>query len=562
MARVANRQNKIANISNKKVWYVGFYIRLSREDKRNLQESESVTNQKLILDDWFDNQGNDGDEYVFVDYYIDDGISGTTDEERDDFQRLLGDIETKTVNCVVVKNLARSFRNLSDQTYYLEEYFFVRNIRFVSLYNQTMDTYLNKRSASDMGVKFQGMSNEAFVQQTSDSVRTTFDKKRKDGLHIGSFARYGFLKHPDNKNLLIIDEVAAAIMIDIKTMLFAGMSLTAIVYYLNDHGIPCPYVYKTEVLGYKYRNPKGDTSQKPLWTTQTVRRLLLDPMNCGDMVQGRNRVISYKIHKQIRPPESEWFIKENTHPRIWSREDHDKIVKILTRDTRTAPQGKGLYLFSGFLLCADCGKAMTRSPVKNIVYYYCKTYKSQSKKACTKHTVRHEQLEAAVLYAIQQQVYLAVSFSDTIAKINKATIQKSQTIKLTSIIEQKEKELVKILRYKQSLWQDWKDGTITQIDYLHMRKDYEEQAESLSAVVENLKAEQAEVEKGIGVENPYLVSFRKYQNIDTLSREVLIELVDHIKVHDNGSISVKFKFSNEMRRVYEFIKANTHEEAV
>lgn len=562
MARTANRQNKIANISNKKVWYVGFYIRLSREDKRNLQESESVTNQRLILDDWFGNQGNDGDEYVFVDYYIDDGISGTTDEERDDFQRLLGDIETKAVNCVVVKNLARSFRNLSDQTYYLEEYFFVRNVRFVSLYNQTMDTYLNKRSASDMGVKFQGMSNEAFVQQTSDSVRVTFDKKRMDGLHIGSFAQYGFFKHPHDKNLLIVDEVAAGVLIDCKTKLFEGMSLSAIVRYLNDHGIPCPSVYKTEVLGLKYRNPHADASKKPLWTTKTLKQLLLSPLNCGDMVQGKQRVISYKIHKQIQTPESEWFYKENTHQGFFSLEDHHKIAEILKRDTRTAPQQNELYLFSGFLRCADCGKAMTRSPVKDIVYYYCKTYKSQSKKACTKHTVKHEQLEAAVLYAIQQQVYLAVSFSDTISKINSAPLQKSQTLKLITIIAQKEKELARIMRYKQSLWQDWKDGQITNMEYRHMREDYEEQVESLSAVIESLKAEQAEVEKGIGTESPYLVAFRKHQNIDTLSREVLSELVDHIKVHDNGSISVKFKFCDEMRRVYEFLKTNTHEEAV
>ena len=49
----------------------------------------------------------------------------------------------------------------------------------------------------------------------------------------------------------------------------------------------------------------------------------------------------------------------------------------------------------------------------------------------------------------------------------------------------------------------------------------------------------------------------KYQNISTLTREILIELVDHIKVYDNGNISVKFKFADELRKIAEYIQLNT-----
>ena len=51
----------------------------------------------------------------------------------------------------------------------------------------------------------------------------------------------------------------------------------------------------------------------------------------------------------------------------------------------------------------------------------------------------------------------------------------------------------------------------------------------------------------------------KYQNIETLNREILIELVDHIKVYENGNISVKFKFVDELRRIAEYIEINTTE---
>ena len=93
-----------------RVWRIAIYIRLSKEDARCLDESESVTNQRAIIEDHIA-----GDEYIIVDEYVDDGISGTTDDERDDFQRMLSDIKRGRVNCVIVKDLARSFRNYSDQ---------------------------------------------------------------------------------------------------------------------------------------------------------------------------------------------------------------------------------------------------------------------------------------------------------------------------------------------------------------------------------------------------------------------------------------------------------------
>lgn len=97
----------------------------------------------------------------------------------------------------------------------------------------------------------------------------------------------------------------------------------------------------------------------------------------SDMVQGRQRVKSYKIHIQERVPEDEWFIVENTHEAIIDRETFDKAQGLLKRDTRTAPKQKQLYLFSGFLKCADCGRAMSRIASKGIyVYYQCGTYKS------------------------------------------------------------------------------------------------------------------------------------------------------------------------------------------
>ena len=252
---------------------------------------------------------------------------------------------------------------------------------------------------------------------------------------------------------------------------------------------------------------------------------------------------SYKVHQIEAVPEDEW------------------VQELLKRDTRTAPKKRELHLFNGFLRCADCGKAVTRSQSGKNVYYSCSTYKKRSRTACTMHSIKHNRLEAAVLFAIQYQVSTAVSYSEIVARINAAPLKKSQSHRLNDQIAAKEKELTKITRYKQSLYQDWKDGEISQQEYREMKADYERQAAGLSDLLARLTAERKQLSNGVDQQHPALVAFAKYQNIEKLTREILIELVDHIKVYENGNISVHFKFADEFRRIAEYIEINTTDTA-
>lgn len=539
---MARRSRVISRTDRPKsrVWNVAVYIRLSKEDARSFDESESVGNQRKMIEEYIEGF-NDGDEYNVVDEYVDDGISGTTDDEREDFQRMLADIRKGRINCVIVKDLARSFRNYSDQGYYLDDWFARYNVRFISLFHQPLDSYKEPQNMRSIAVPIQGVLNENHCAETSDKVREVFDMKRRRGEHIGSFAAYGYIKDPKDKNALLIDEEAAGVVRDIFNMFLDGASKNAIVRYLNDSGILCPSMYKKERLGLRYRNPHLDPAKKTLWCAVTVTNILKNRMYCGDMVQGRYRVISYKVHVQETVPEDEWYIVENTHEAIVDRRNFEKVQRLLMRDTRTAPEKKQVYLFSGFLRCADCGKAMSRSKAGGTVYYYCRTYKDQSKKACTKHTVKHSQLEAAVLWAIQQQVYLGVDYDQAMELVQRTPLTGNRPKRRADAMEQKERELARITRYKQAIYQDWKDGEITHADYCHMKADYEQQAGELNRVMEIIRAGQAE--QGGDSEHSFLAEFRQYRNIRKLSRDILIELVDHIDVYEGGGIRIVFRFA-------------------
>ena len=321
--------------------------------------------------------------------------------------------------------------------------------------------------------------------------------------------------------------------------------------------VPSPSAYKVQ----KGLPVSTRGYDDPMWGVRMIHSILTNPTYTGDLAQGRSRVKSYKVHQIEAVPREEWVEVAGTHEAIIDYETFDKVQALLQRDTRTSPKGREVHLFSGFLKCADCGRAITRCVGKNNnVYYSCSTYKNRSRTACTMHSIKHERLEAAVLFAVQHQVHLAVSYSEIVTQINSAPIKKSQSYRLDDLIAAKERELTKITRYKQSLYQDWKDGEITQQEYRDMKADYERQTSDISAVLTRLNAERAELANGVDNEHPALVAFMKYQNIEALNREILVELVDYIKVYENGNISVKFKFADELRKIAEYIEINTTED--
>ena len=554
MPRTKNRgvQQSFSPFYTIRRWRLGEYIRLSKEDlKKGKDDSNSVKNQRDLLNDFYQKHI---EEFESVSEYVDDGHTGT-DANREDFQRLLADVMSGKINCVVVKDLSRFARNYSDAGSLIDNLFVQMGVRFISL-AENVDSFTNPDSVSNIIVPITNVMNDNYCYQTSKKIRQVFDYKRRNGQYIGAFAPYGYIKHPKDKHKLIVDPDAAETVKLIFSLFLQGTSKRAIALHLNEHGVPSPSAYKL-LKGLPVSTRGYD---EPMWGGRMIHAILTNPTYTGDLAQGRSRVKSYKVHQIETVPREEWVEVAGTHEAIIDYETFDKVQALLKRDTRTSPEGRKVHLFSGFLKCADCGRAITRCVSKNNhVYYACSTYKNRSRTACTMHSIKHERLEAAVLFGIQYQVHLAVSYSEAIARINSAPTKKSQSFRLDELITTKEKELAKITRYKQSLYQDWKDGEITQQDYRSMKADYERQVAALSDVLERLTAERAELANGVDNEHPALVAFMKYQNIDKLTREALIDLVDHIKVYENGNISVKCKFADEFRKIAEYIEINTSE---
>ena len=314
MARTANRGiQDPCNTRNVMRWSLAKYIRLSKEDLRKGEterdNSYSVKNQSQILDEF---QLTYADEFMSGETYIDDGCTGT-DTNREDFQRLLADIHAKKVNCVIVKDLSRLARNYTDAGSLIDNLFVQMNVRFISLADN-IDSHKNPDSVTSMIVPITNVFNENYCAQTSKKIRQVFDYKRRKGDYIGAFAPYGYAKDPEDTHLLIVDEEAAQVVKQIFALFLGGMAKNTIAVHLNDHGVMSPSDYKRKN-GLKYKNA-AITETKPLWTGVGIDVILRNRIYTGDMVQGKTRMKSYKVHIQEKLSEDEWFIVENTHEAI------------------------------------------------------------------------------------------------------------------------------------------------------------------------------------------------------------------------------------------------------
>lgn len=542
-----------------RVWTLAEYIRLSVEDGDDKVESNSIVNQRALLNDYIKNNP----ELKIYDYYIDDGYSGT-DFNRPGFQRMLNDMKNKKFDAIIVKDLSRLGRNYIEVGNYIEQIFPLFDIRFIAI-NDSIDSYKDPKSINNVMVPFKNLMNDEYCRDISNKIRSVFNIKKKNGEFLGSFAPYGYIKDPENRHHLIVDpEPASTVKLIFKWSL-EGMGRTAIAHKLNELGILNPLGYRTQVLKQKWRSKKINKDYSFAWDTVTLNSILKDEVYCGDMVQNKGKLISYKVHKYIKNPKEEWIIVRNTHEAIIDRETFAKVQEaIMSRDTRLSKDGQ-LSLFAGHIKCADCKRAMMKrqaSYYKNkprkYYYYACSTSVRRSNCLCSKHTIRNDKLEEAVFEAIKLQIKLVIDADKVIRDISKSKKFNYKMDTISNNIDRQEKELDKFKKLKKSLYEDWKFGVIQENEYFDYVKEYDNRIRELDNALNKLYIEKSTADSEERYSSDWVEKFLENKNISELSKKVIDDLIDDIFVHQDGNITIKFKFQDEYQNVVEYIKENEY----
>lgn len=520
------------------LFYVALYIRLSREDG-DKEESDSIANQKKLLMEYI----SEYEDFILFDIYIDDGYSGTN-FNRPGFQRMIGDIESGKVNCVIVKDLSRFGRDYIDTGRYLERIFPDLGVRFVAV----MDNIDSMKRSYDMLLPIKNIFNEQYARDISNKVQATVKTKQKAGEFIGSFTSYGYKKSSKNKNKLVIDEYAACVVRRIFDLYVQGYGKQSIAKLLNNEGILCPTEYKI-LNEQNYKNGNRLESTK-YWSGSTINSILHKEMYIGNMVQGTKH--QRMRGKQNRVPKEEWIIVENTHEPIIDMETWNKVQTLLKKRTRTVDMETNRSLFAGFVKCGDCGRAMTKSmwrltDGRKVYTLYCGTYKRHGKQFCTPHGIPLNLLEEVVMEDFKKIIESVHDLKGLVAKNNLAISEMTSYIDVE--INKAKNELNRIQNLKKTVYEDYKDSLISKDEYIAYRQDYLQKEELYLKQIEALEKKEQPPTQDI-FETPWLKKLLEKREIEHLDRDIVVEMVSEIQVYENRKIKIIYNFSGELEHLF------------
>ncbi len=522
-------------------WKIGAYIRLSREDEdiRGVN-SESVETQKRIIDKHI----KELEDAELVGYYIDDGYSGTS-LDRPDFRRLQADYENKVINCIIVKDLSRLARNNEDAGKLIFVIFPFYNIRFISV-NDKVDSFLAPNSVHNLTIHFKNIMNDEYSRDLSKKVRSASAARRRRGEFLGAFAPYGYKKDTEDIHRLVIDEEVSCWVEFIYKKFFDGLNYTQIARELTNLGAPTPLVHKKKNHT-KFGLPKE--FEVKLWSATTVKNILTSDVYIGNLTQSKYAKVSYKSKNVRMQDERDWITVEGTHESIISKEDFDTVQKIIKSNRRIQSPSKQQNVLAGIIKCGRCKRAMAITEYRGggaYRAYYCATY-HKHKDLCEKNRISVSVIENTVLEVLNQHLQLCGEMGKILALINEK--KKRQNVGSNNAARTKD-----LKQKKTALYQDYKSGNITEIEYKEKRGQLEAVISSLEGIEETGENDTIILPE----ENRFLENFNGKQKFKKLTKEIATTFLKTVYVYSTEQIEIELNYADELKAVMDYIAANEH----
>lgn len=531
---------------NHQIQTVGIYCRLSKDDNTGV-ESNSITNQKLYLTDYVKQRG-----WVIYKIYIDEGKSGTN-FDRDGFKEMISDIETKRIDCVVVKDLSRLGRNYLDSGYYIEKYFPEHRIRFIAV-NDSLDS---NDGENDFG-PFKNIINEWYAKDISKKIKFSFSVKAKQGTLLQGYAPYGYLKCEDRVDYEIDEEVADIIRY-IFNSIYNNIPAKDVINYLKKNKVYVPGYYNYLKKGINKEKYEAYTEEKKYaWDYWKLDMILTNEIYIGTLVNFKRKKISFRSKKLVENDPEKIVKVYDRFPPIISKEVFDKVSEIRHQKYRAPRNDQNI--FSRLVFCTDCGKKMTlrKQGYKNrshILYYHCSH--------CNGHYIRLDLLKQQVIDDFKElkEFISSVPKDNLVNEINKINKQKAErknrvdTKEYTSSIERK----VQLDNLISKLLDSYTKGIIPDDVYESMMLNYKTEYDEITSKIKKLEgaltANDTEIQKVSAKELEYILSINEEEN---LKSEFLNSVIKKIQIQDSQdgektirNTHIEYYSIGELKELYE-----------
>lgn len=501
------------------------YCRLSVDDDNKDEESNSITNQKQILQDFARKEG-----YTNTMFFVDDGVSGTT-FQRPNFMRMERMAENGEIGTIIVKDLSRFGREQVEMGRLTQVVYPSLGIRFIAI-QERVDTLTGE------GVEmmpFHNIFNEWYAAQTSKKIRAVWQSKAEHGERVSPSIPYGHKKSEDNSKQWVIDEPAAQIVKKIYALCLAGRGPSQIARQLEEEQVLIPSAYY-ESIG---RTHSQKVFQNPYaWDQATVVHILENRQYTGCAVNFKTTTVSYKVHKKIYNNAEDYQIIPDMQEPIISEEEWLRVQELRQHRRRPTKTGR-TSLFSGLVYCPDCGAKLhfcaAKSLNRNQEFWRCSNYKD-GRGSCKIHYIRDVVLEKLVLEAISDLADFVRCFEPVflymLAKKNNAMRQKEYK-RLQQAVESGTKRIAEIDRLIEKVFEQNASGVLSDERFAKMLQNYEKEQKKLTQEVENNQQTLQNAEQQVVDLRLVLRTLREMTDIQEITPTLVNSLIERIEVHNN-----------------------------
>lgn len=450
---------------------VALYMRISVEEFGERIESESISSQRLLITDYI-LRDSELRSYEKIEY-IDDGYSGTN-INRPSFIKLMDDVKQGKVNCIVVKDLSRFLRDYILIGDYLENIFPFLNIRFISI-NDGYDSFKEKGNGTDLDIQFKSLLYDFYSKDVSDKVKTSMRIQKKQGKYLAWSPPYGYMKDPNDKYSIVVDEIVAPVVRQIFSLYLDGLSTRKIARVMNKEGHIVPSIRKKELTNMDYSyNILEYKGKKPSWTNGTVTDILMNENYTGTYVFNMQPKLSIGGTKARFLPKEEWERVPNNHEPIISIEDFEKVRKL--KEKNQFMEGKNTDFewykkspLQSIVRCSTCGHILTCQTTRRkkkdgsyyeLFYFRCRICPQRGNEV---NSVRADILEEKVFKLLKNKVIIDECKSESVVE-SKANL---------------EKQINELEKKKDLAYEKFKLGKLSREKFISLKSTYHSEIEFL-----------------------------------------------------------------------------------
>ena len=544
----------------------GIYVRLSIENSGKDDDGDSIENQTSICKEYVEEHP----DLKLYDIYEDNGKKGTN-FDRPEFNRLMDDVLSGKVKCVLVKDLSRFGRDYIEAGEYLEKIFPFLGVRFISI-TDGYDSLTSNDAEEALMIPLKNMINDIYAKDISRKIITSFRERQEKGEFLPAFAPYGYVKSKTVAYRYEIDQETAPFVRMIFEWKAEGVSHNEICKRLNEMEAVTPAKRKVELGIWK-----AEKYRHTIWRGRTIIDILKNPTYTGCIVYGRIPKSLYEGIKMHRAPEEEWRYVLDAHEPIISQELFDKVQQMFADRAKAfkakmdenAPMRELVVdHFKGKIYCGDCGKRMRfikptdkRYPIdQDHAVYVCGGYLDSGYTKCSRHSIRYPAVADAVFSVIKAQIDMALSQEQLIRQMRGSAKEKNLIEKYTDQIHYLVQELKKVNIKREALFENYAEGILDEDEYQFVKIKYDEDAEAVQKKLSEAKAKKSQLDGVLTFDNEWLKAMYEAGNHTEIDAELVKHLVSSIKVYEGNRIDVELNYG-EQRTLFNQIVAEMAGEA-